>query len=63
MEELNLIAHKWLKTYRKKLTYIKVYFEKKYPIISSSNYYMQLQTIMTYVDNSKNDDYVIGDNN
>ncbi|UZQ31041.1 MAG: hypothetical protein OHM56_06005 [Spiroplasma phoeniceum] len=63
MEELNLIAHKWLTTYRKKLTYIKVYFDKKYPIISSSNYYMRLQAIMTSVDKLKNDDYVIGNDN
>ncbi|WP_338955086.1 hypothetical protein [Spiroplasma endosymbiont of Polydrusus cervinus] len=60
IEELNLIAHKWLTTYREKLTYIKVYFDKKYPIISSSNYYMRLQAIMTSVDNLKNDDYIIG---
>lgn len=63
MEELNLIAHKWLTTYRKKLTYIKFYFDKKYPIISSSNYYMRLQTIMTSVDSLKNDDYIAGNDN
>ncbi|AHF61157.1 hypothetical protein P344_04515 [Spiroplasma mirum ATCC 29335] len=60
MEELNLIAHKWLTTYRQKLTYIKTYFDRKYPILSGTNYYMKIQAIISSVDNLKNDDYIIG---
>ncbi|AGM26211.1 hypothetical protein SSYRP_v1c06210 [Spiroplasma syrphidicola EA-1] len=63
MEELNLIAHKWLATYRNKSTYIKTYFDYKYPIISASNYYMRLQAMLSAVENLKNDDYIIGYDN
>lgn len=63
MEELNLIAHRWLSTYRNKLTYIKIYFDKKYPIVSNLNYYLRIQTILETVDKLHNEDYFLGYDN
>ncbi|WP_381415009.1 hypothetical protein NPX79_03245 [Spiroplasma endosymbiont of Anurida maritima] len=63
MDQLNLIAHKWLTSYQNKLSYLKVYFDRKYPIISNVDPKIKLNNLIKTVEKLKNNDYIIGFDN
>ncbi|QBQ07589.1 hypothetical protein SGLAD_v1c03900 [Spiroplasma gladiatoris] len=63
MEELNIIAHNWLSSYLKKIKYLTPYFDRKYPLAYESDLKTLIRLIVTMVDKTKDEDWIMENDN
>lgn len=63
MEALNLIAHKWLSSYKTKIEYIKIYFDNKYPLHNHPEPHDLINLLIQTVDKLSEDDWLFEHDN
>ncbi|WP_342252285.1 hypothetical protein [Spiroplasma endosymbiont of Amphibalanus improvisus] len=60
MDDLNLIAHNWLSIYKERFIYSKIFFDRKYPMIKTNNYFMRIQSMLQSLKKIEDKDFLIG---
>ncbi|WP_342268515.1 hypothetical protein [Spiroplasma endosymbiont of Aspidapion aeneum] len=59
LEYLNQLAYNFLSAYKSKIEYLKIYFDKKYPLIRNQGYSSIIDMIKKIVNSLKNTDWIL----